>query len=136
MLPPAFGGDEPQDLGRGQAYLGSRGPFSVSIVELAPLERGVPAKTGQFDDTVRLDATEDELRFVGPALHRMRAGRAAPAPLFQQPYDQFLHVFRQCGAVMGQAEDLSPYQLRHGGASHDLLFKRRQRSEVKARGRW
>ena len=31
---------------------------------------------------------------------------------------------------------LSPYTLRHSGASNDFLFKRRTVEEIKSRGRW
>eukprot|EP00973_Karenia_brevis_P029559 4077560-Karenia_brevis.AAC.1 len=47
------------------------------------------------------------------------------------------HVFNRAVAAMGM-DVLRPslYSLRHGGASEDLLRKRRNLAEVRRRGRW
>ena len=44
-------------------------------------------------------------------------------------------MFSNAARALGLPQ-VHPYQLRHGGAAHDLLFRRRERAAVKARGRW
>jgi hypothetical protein len=49
--------------------------------------------------------------------------------------DEFRNHFIQAGSDLG-LQNLHPYQLRHGGATHDLTSKDRAYNAVKARGRW
>ena len=44
--------------------------------------------------------------------------------------------FNKSAKFIGLAKDVNLYQLRHGGASHDLAANLRTRAEVMARGRW
>ena len=94
---------------------------------------GIPGKTGIFDDAVVVDLD----RFLWPALASLRATRQDFEPLWDFTRDQLCTAFMQAFSHLGLSH-LSPhlYGLRHGGASDDLLRRRRPHSEVKARGRW
>ena len=109
-------------------------PFQSYAVIVAPREGEIPSKPGQFDDTVLLDGKDME--WVGPLLAKHRQKRPQKGPLFEFTYNEFVKAFQDAGKARGLPPDLHPYQLRHGGAAHDLLFRHRTRPEVKARGRW
>jgi hypothetical protein len=106
------------------------------VVLPAPWECERPTKVGPYDDIVAVDVLEPELGFLPGALLRLKHARAHPrGPFFEQPYPDFLHVFRECAAAVGGPPDASTYQLRHAAALHDLLFRRLPRAEIQARGR-
>ena len=93
------------------------------------------SKTSQFDESVLLDWPE--VPALGRALRRLTQNRAEREPLWDFNVAEFnldwkSDVDRAGLSVLSP----HPYTLRHGGASHDLLYKRRDRSEVLARGRW
>ena len=93
------------------------------------------SRTSQFDESVLLDWPE--VPALGRALRRLTQNRAEREP----PWDFNVAEFNlgwKSDVVRAGLSVLSPhpYTLRHGGASHDLLYKRRDRLEVLARGRW
>jgi len=115
---------------------------------LAPFERGVSSKTGKFDESILLD--DVTIPWLGEALHRHSRSRMAELREFGHDHatakkeglwrlDQCEHLenLRWAAARLGclhLADSL--YALRHGGASRDVLEKRRDLVEVQRRGRW
>ena len=102
---------------------------------LAPMElTNRPNKSGEFDESVRMDI--DELEWMNDIFVELRADGSS------EPVWSFLNVhltsmLRDPAALSGVSH-LRPqlYSLRHGGASHDALTRRRPLSEIKKRGRW
>ena len=101
---------------------------------IGPSLLGEPSKTGVYDESVLLDWPE--LAFLDPLLRtlwRLPQGRLVwgfDALEFGRIFKQaILDVGLQCLAPV-------PYTLRHGGASHDILMKRRTIEAIKTRGRW
>jgi hypothetical protein len=100
---------------------------------LHPMEQGIPGKTGVFDDTVMLDSEP----WISPFLFALIAGRRPKERVWHHSYDNLLIVFQKALEVMGLLMlGSTMYSLRHGGASFDLLNRRRSALEVKRRGRW
>ena len=97
---------------------------------IAPQERGNLSKTGTFDDTVLVDFPLE----LGPAVGRLRSKRAGNELLFPISSADDLMVW----SAVTSAFDIPAvrYQLRHTGASGDLLSRRRTEPEVGGRGRW
>ena len=88
-------------------------------------------KTGTSDESIDLDYPP----WLGPMLGAHARGRQPDEPLFTTPASRVIAAFRGLGLGLG-LHGLMLYQLRHGGASDDVLSKRRSLAEVKARGRW
>jgi hypothetical protein len=99
-------------------------------IQIAPQERLQPSKTQTFDDTILLDASPG----LGPLLGQLAQHRAPDAVLFQISPDEVRQHWMQAVEVLG-FKGLVQYQLRHGGASSDLLSQRRPLSEILARMR-
>ena len=103
-------------------------------VNLHPSVRSETSKVHLSDETLLLDSVD--VPWLGSLL--AARGKLRPTgPLLDLDLDAFRKAWRQ--AV--EDERLSPlnpvpYQLRHGGPSHDLLHKRRPALETKHRGRW
>ena len=108
-------------------------PFSLWGLILYPSEQGTPGKTGTFDDAVLLDS---EL-WLDPFLRLLVANRLPQDLLFAQPGSSLVIKLQEAVLALGLAP-LKPvrYSLRHGGASDDLLCRRRSLEEVKKRGQW
>ncbi|CAK0796211.1 unnamed protein product, partial [Prorocentrum cordatum] len=111
------------------------GPLSHWSIILAPTETvGAPrvlTKTGTSDETVLLD----EPAWLGPVLQAHARGKPPTAPLFTTGGPGMAAAFGRAVAALG-VPGVCLYQLRHGGASDDLLTQRRPADAVKARGHW
>ena len=93
----------------------------------------MPGKTGLFDESLLIDF---ELR-PAPFLDTLVTGRDPKAPLWTfsqlELSADFMNAVRDLGIDVLRP---SLYSNRHGGASEDLLSRRRPVDEVKKRGRW
>jgi len=104
--------------------------LQVWTITICPEEDQRSSKTGTTDDTVLLDHPP----WLGPLLQQLVDGQPRNRRLLGLTLDQFNRQFRMgCRALMLNAH---PYQLRHTGASSDLIANRRTPTEVAARGRW
>ncbi|CAE8661648.1 unnamed protein product [Polarella glacialis] len=103
------------------------------VFNLNPSESAIPGKTGLFDEAIVWD-TEPWLErwFV-----RLVKDGPGDAPLWPFPHSQMVEVFQKATERLGMGF-LRPvlYSLRHGGASEDLLARKRSTLEVKRRGGW
>ena len=98
---------------------------------LAPQERGLPTKTGLYDETIYLDHPEG----LGEAIGAYASQFPPSAILFPFPEALILRAWKAAAAAVG-VEDAVLYQLRHAGASGDLLSARRTLAAIEGRGRW
>ena len=94
---------------------------------------GRPGKTGMLDESVLIDLD----CYLWPVLQAAVLARPSPGPLWPFAAHQFRKEWTRCCSQLHlQALAPQPHGLRHGGASDDLLTKRRGAAEVKSRGRW
>ncbi len=99
-----------------------------------PFENLHASKAGRFDETILLDS--EYTRFLGPFWRRLASQRPG-APLWGVRHQAFLLVLRRCFERLGILwMHAGLYPLRHGGASHDALFRLRPLSNIQDRGRW
>ena len=91
------------------------------------------SKVKTYDDTLLLDG---HLGWLGPRLFKHAAGAKGERKLFEEPRAEFTRQFALAAKSIGMDPPPHEYQLRHGGAAHDLMHKLRERGAVKARGRW
>jgi hypothetical protein len=107
-------------------------PFACWALLLGDLLLG-PTKTFHYHDGVTIDLDT----WIWPILEALVRGIPPNWPLWQFTYPQWAAAFASACSVL-RLEPLHPhiYSLRHGGASEDLLAKRRTLAEVKHRGRW
>ena len=90
-------------------------------------------KTGMQDEAVLLDRDP----WIYPALHCCVADVVRPRPLWPHSAEQLREEFRRsCLRLQLGRLGASLYCLRHGGASDNLLTRRRTLAEVRERGRW
>ena len=96
---------------------------------LSPQEEMVAGKTGEFDESVLLDAPV--LISLHSQLQTLKA-RAKFGHLWSFSYADYLRTFHNL-VELSNLEVLAPYpySLRHGGASHDSLTKRLTFSQIK-----
>lgn len=105
-------------------------------VLLHPEELQVSSKTGRFNDTLAVDGHIGQL--LSDALARGKVTHSPGARLIQVPQDKLARLFTRAGHELN-LDVLGPpvlYQLRHAGASRDLVTGERNLMEVKRRGRW
>ena len=96
-------------------------------------EQGLPGKTGMWDAAVTVDLDE----FLWPILAALRAGRLGDELVWTFSMPQLRSSFKQaCEELSLQQLTDHLYGLRHGGASHDLLHRRRDLLAIRERGRW
>ena len=107
--------------------------FKSFAIVLHPFERGEPSKVKSYDDTLLLDG---HLKWLGPQLAKHAAGARATRKMFEESRAEFGKEFARAAKAIGLDVTPHEYQLRHGGAAHDLLHGLRERGGVKARGRW
>ena len=112
-------------------------------ITLHPDELGVASKTGEFDCSLIVD--NPEFTFMANMLQQLRHH---PAGLKPRPTEKVFPIkmrdwCRQYNAAAKQLhlEEFSPttpvlYQLRHGGASHELASGHRDTAGLMKRGRW
>ena len=107
--------------------------YSLWGFNLYPSELQQPGKTGTLDEAIIYD-TE-------PWVHKLFVillQRSDPeSPLWPLRGAALVELFARAAAHLG-LQELAPcrYALRHGGASEDLLQRRRSHLEVKRRGGW
>lgn len=99
---------------------------------------GVPSKTAQWDEALRLDLPYQQ--FLGEAMEkhlnlkrRPRGERAFKVT--SQEVNQFMNTHWK-RLQLTPLHDPHLYRLRHGGASHDIACKHRTLQAVQVRGRW
>ena len=100
-------------------------------VFLRPEERGEPTKTGTFDETIYLDHPPG----LGPALGAYKNQYTPSMTLFPFQPSLVATVWRAAVEAAGAPGSVL-YQLRHAGASGDLLALRRSMLVIQSRGRW
>ena len=100
---------------------------------LFPTDLGRPGKTGQYDESIVLD----NLAGLDQLFHRLQSERRSAETLWPHTPEQFIALWNQV-VIELQLQPLNPcrYALRHGGASEDILSRRRLLVDVKRRGRW
>jgi integrase len=114
-----------------------KGPLSHWALVMAPQEDDPGAvqdltKTGTMDDTIILD-----LPAWMPKLVAFRFGSLRPLDdLFPMSPATSVVLFKAACGLLGLPRGTCMYQMRHGGASEDLLSHSRPQDDVKRRGRW
>ena len=105
-------------------------------VLLHPDEWMISSKTGRFNDTIEVDGVLG--MFLSDALREGKRCYSPRAPVIQMPQEKFTRLFARAGRDMNLTALGPPvlYQLRHTGASRDLMGGHRSLKEVKRRGRW
>lgn len=107
--------------------------FQFWALLLHPVEEGVPGKTNVYDATVLIDT---EL-WLSPFFKKLIEAKGQDDPLWTHPHEMVVNSFRTCVEELGLTQlGTCLYTLRHGGATHDIIAKRRSMLEVKQRGRW
>ena len=107
--------------------------FNYWAILLNPSEDLVPGKTGVFDGSVIIDSD----MWIGPFLARLVRDRDPNAPLWKSDHASLRTLFNNVVEFLGLQElGVTLYTLRHGGATHDILARRRTMLEIKQRGRW
>lgn len=100
---------------------------------VSPSERLEASKTQTFDDTVILDSP----LLLGRLLELTCALVTPIEKLFPLSVNEMLDDWNDALAELHiPKKQMVWYQLRHGGASADLLERRRSVPEIQARGRW
>ncbi|CAK0815637.1 unnamed protein product [Prorocentrum cordatum] len=100
---------------------------------LADATGGQPGKTGNWDESVLLDLDD----WLIPVVAALMQATPDNAPLWPFSPSELGKQFRMACDLLGLGA-LEPhlYSLRRGGASDDLLRKRRSVEAVQRRGRW
>ena len=103
------------------------------VILLHPAEDKSPGKTGLFDATVMLDSDA----WLHPILQALVMKRDPSEPLWRHTHREVHETFQSVVEEL-QLEGMgwNLYNLRHGGATHDVITRRRSLLEVKQRGRW
>ena len=120
---------------------------SQYVIIVSPFEKETATKSGFYDETVVLDGD------VAPCLGRLLFTHAAEriasekakcqgkfvaedVQLFDLAPRAFLEPWRDGVDHLALPDMDTPYQCRHGGASRDLLLRKRAPAEVTLRGFW
>ncbi|CAK0790077.1 unnamed protein product, partial [Prorocentrum cordatum] len=97
---------------------------------LFPEELPDRSKTGHFDEGMVLES--DAVQSVSFALSALKARSQKDKPLRPFSGPRFRRDFAACASLAG-LDDVRPYQVRRGAASHDVLFKVREFGAVQER---
>ena len=109
-------------------------PLDVTAIIISPMERLEPSKTNTYDDTILLDSID--FPNLGTMITDLARRRKDHSFLFGDfKTDELRTAFEDASQLL-KLPPLVLYQLRHGGASHDLLYRRREMEAIKQRGRW
>ena len=113
-----------------------KGALSHWTLSLAPQNevaggRQAVTKTGVVDDAIIMDQPP----WLGAVITKWFGALKPDEPLFPEEPAVVLKSWRAACLTLG-LPPLCMYQLRHGGASEDVLSKNRTSDEVKSRGRW
>ena len=98
---------------------------------LLPIERQHLSKTNTFNDTVLLDHPV----WLGDVLLALATGRPAHSLLFDLKGPVVVTVWKEVVRRVGLPSTTVLYQLRHAGASGDLLSRRWKEAEIQSGGR-
>ena len=114
----------------------TRGPLSHWSIHLAPQSDRPTAsqqitKTGTMDDTVIMDRP----MWMAALIAKLCKGLAPDDFVFAIDESLSVNLFRLAGQRLGIPK-LCLYQLRHGGASEEMLDGSRLPEVIQARGRW
>jgi hypothetical protein len=103
---------------------------------LHPEEDGVASKTGQYDESLLADSTA--FPFMPEVLRFLQSRKSGRCLLFGLTYAQWRAAFVASFLPLALEEFGSPvlHQLRHGGASHEMMTGARDILGVQKRGRW
>ena len=123
-----------------------QGEGGTHVLIVSPVERDVATKTNTFDETVLLDGSlvPNLGELLSLQVERQEKKRAAdvnagvaegglPVPLWDFDARRMFLQWRGAVTLLGLPEMETLYQCRHGGASRDLLLKRRTETEIQAR---
>ena len=114
-----------------QSTMGGR--FDQFAILLHPLEDQTPGKTGVFDASVVVDSDH----WLNPILLQLVASRSPDEQLWEHPHGTLVDEFAAAQEFLKLGHlNSCLYTLRHGGATHDIMTRRRSMLEVKQRGRW
>ena len=102
-------------------------------IALHPEDRGVPSKTGVFNDGVAVD--NPRVPWLGRRLLKFARQRRRGQLLFGLTYRQ-LNAAYVAAATAAGLPDTSMHRMRHGGASEDRAANLRPLDVIKRRGRW
>lgn len=103
-------------------------------INLFPDKRPERSKVGAAKESLMIDAPF--LPWLGAALASRRRGRSEE-PLLKMTLPSFVTIWkRTVHSLRISRLKYAPYQLRHGGPSHDMKFKLRTPLAIKMRGRW
>ena len=112
--------------------IGGGGRFQNCAILLHPTEDGMPGKTGVFDATVVIDSDP----WISQHLASLIQGKQPNDSLWSDPHHVLITNYRKVTEMLGlQSLGSCLYTLRHGGATHDIVTRRRSTLEVKQRGR-
>ena len=111
------------------------GAYGMWTVMTRAYELEQPGKTGEFDMSVPLDLIRH--RVLIPSLEVLTARLHSQELVFHFSYDDMVRVWNSTlGRLKLTGLKLSPYSLRHGGASEDRAMNERSLLEVQKRGGW
>ena len=102
--------------------------------QLAPRELLTRGKLFTLDDTILLNQVH--FRSVGEMLVTLARKKGASARIFSFTNDEVHLCFEKAVHLLGLPEDSVLYQLRHSGASHDLIHHHREFANDMTRGWW
>ena len=119
---------------------------NLTVKQLVPPQCGnaVPVLGSASSPSGRGGARQDQcLRCHSPDRHRavvepkLIEAKGQDDPLWTHSHEVVVNSFRTCVEELGLTQlGTCLYTLRHGGATHDIIAKRRSMLEVKQRGRW
>ena len=112
------------------------GPLRWWSINLAPQtedarEQQTTTKTGVIDDIINLDHPA----WLGPAFAKWIGHREPKEKIFKFSADDSVRLFRKAAESLG-LPPLCLYQLRHGGASEEVVQGVGPMEAIKVRGRW
>ena len=114
---------------------GSGAALESWAINLHPTHLGKASKNGYWDESLPLDGGDSD-PWLLPLLSLLR-GSGSDVPLWTMTHQQYVRAFKEaCRDMKLDHLDACLYGLRHAGASHDWLARRRALPAIKLRGRW
>ena len=104
---------------------------------LHPLDRGgESSKTQEYDESILLDSQDSS--FLGPLISDLARRRGPTLPIFSISQKDVASALRKAALSLRLANlgPITPYRLRHSGASWDFASGKRALGEIQRRGRW
>jgi hypothetical protein len=113
---------------------GQKGRLAESTITVAPFGRGESSKTGSYDDTVTGSSrTLPWITLVFDSWVRERQDNQC-AMLWTIHIETLKRLYGMAAAALKFPVETCLYQLRHGGASHDLASETRRTKKSKRAG--